>query len=164
MSKKQKAQARNAWVTFARRNELPTVVSGPDIVEDLSEDGIAAPVKRDDKPWFPDPYPLEDGMTPEESIAQWEASVQPEEFTTTMSKPVCKRKSYEQSYEEEQASMNTALTKGVNTTPAPGNGSNPFSCRVLAMPYEPKVPSHSGRLDHDLLFLRACVARPVIKE
>ena len=32
------------------------------------------------------------------------------------------------------------------------------------MPCKPNIPSHRGRLDHDLLFLNACVARPVNKE
>ena len=88
MSKKQKGQARNAWVTFARRNDLPFVVFGPDIVGDSSAESSTNPAKQDSKPGFPDHYPLEDGMTPDESIAQCDASILPEEFTTAMSNPI----------------------------------------------------------------------------
>ena len=109
MSKKQKGQARNAWVTFARSHDLPIVVSGPDIAEGLSAEIITAPVKHESKPGFPDPYPLEDGMTPNESIDQWDASIEPEEFVSTTSKLICKRKTHDQCYEEEQARMNAAL-------------------------------------------------------
>ena len=137
------------------------MVSGPDIVEDLSAESITTPVKQYSKPGFPDHYPLEDGMTPDESIAQWDASIQPEEFTTTTSKPICKRKTYEQCYEEEQASMNAKLKKGIDIAPAPGNRSDPYNSRVPAMPCVPNVPKHRGRLERDLLILNACVARPV---
>ena len=60
--------------------------------------------------------------------------------------------------------MNAELKKGIDIAPAPGNRSDPYNYRVPATPCVPNVPKHRGRLDCDLLFLNACVARPVTKD